>query len=193
MNYVEFPHLRPFYPYALLLLPRPHPRIPILVQTERRQTLVDFSQEDCPKTATRPPGIAGSAAQVHEARGRQSWQSLHSHGHAVDTVTLLGTPISFPRLIRPTPKNTRPPPHPHSFPGTQIPEYADSAHATYGQYAVAPFCYQACHDTGHNDNGDRVRSNLLDVPWQVRTHWPATDGRTPSTPRTSVAPSLGSI
>ena len=109
MNYVEFPHLRPLYPYALLLLPRPHPRIPILVQTERRQTLVDFSQEDCPKTATRPPGIAGSAAQVHEARGRQSWQSLHSHGHAVDTVTLLGTPISFPRLTRPTPKNTRPP------------------------------------------------------------------------------------
>ena len=111
MNYVEFPHLRPLYPYALLLLPRPHPRIPILVQTERRQTLVDFSQEDCPKTATRPPGIAGSAAQVHEARGRQSWQSLHSHGHAVDTVTLLGTPISFPRLTRPTPKNTRSPTH----------------------------------------------------------------------------------
>ena len=113
MNYVEYPHLRRSYPRALLLLlPRPHPRIPILVQTERRQTLVDFSQENCPKTATRPPGIAGSAAQVHEARGRQSWQSLHSHGHAVDTVTLLGTPISFPRLTRPTPKNIHPPPIP---------------------------------------------------------------------------------
>ena len=112
MNYVEYPHLGGSNPRALLLLPRPHPRIPILVQTERRQTLVDFSQENCPKTATRPPGIAGSAAQVHEARGRQSWQSLHSHGHAVDTVTLLGTPISFPRLTRPTPKNIHPPPIP---------------------------------------------------------------------------------
>ena len=94
MNYVEFRHLLIVHPYALLF-PRPHSRIPLLVQTNRRQKLARLSQEAYPKKTTCPPGIARSAAQVHEALGRKSLQSLHSPGHVVDSVTSLGKPVSF--------------------------------------------------------------------------------------------------
>ena len=70
----------------------------MLVQTNRRQKLVGVSQEACPKMKTCPPGIARSAAQVDEALGRKSSQSLHSPGHPVDNVTSLGKPVSFQEI-----------------------------------------------------------------------------------------------
>ena len=70
----------------------------MLVPKVRRQELVGVSQEACPKTKTCPPGIARSAAQVDEALGRKSLQSLHSPGHVVDSVTSLGKPVSFQEI-----------------------------------------------------------------------------------------------